>query len=276
MREEKSNIDVVVLASGINHVSLFSGYVPGYKALIPYHERASIHYVLDALCATAAIGHICIEGPCALLAPELEKRVADRMQITLVEGGTTFVDSLVIGLQHFADSPLVLFVTADLPLITPEAVQCFLAACAAAPPDRPPGLYLSAVPRVAYTGAYAHFTKPFNRYKDVSLCHGNLFLADPTLLQRPALKERINRFYAGRKNAIQTTLALGWKVALVYMIGVELLHLLTLQKFADFVSRELGFGVTPILVPYPEMTIDVDEPDDYVFVRDRIEERMRT
>ena len=269
MAQINETIDVVVLASGLNQISLYEGYVPGYKALIPYHGRASVQYVLDALRRVPSVGRICIEGPCVLL----EKELADRLvkdQLTLVEGGATFLDSLVIGLKHFASSPSVLFVTSDLPLVTPEAIQDFLSGCAAA---QEPSLAIAVVPKTAYTGPYVHFTKPFNRYRDISLCHGNLFVARPALLEHPTLKERINRFYAGRKNAVATTLALGWQLAVVYLIGVELLHALTLKQMARFASKQLGFEIAPVIVEHPGISIDVDEADDYTFVRDRIEER---
>jgi molybdopterin-guanine dinucleotide biosynthesis protein A len=270
-----SIIDVVVLASGLNQIPLYEGYVPGYKALIPYHGRASIQYILDALTAVPRVGRICIEGPQAQLQPELAERLSADSRITLVEGGESFLDSLVIGLRHFQDAPAVLFIAADIPLVTPEAIQSFLTAWESTPTTYPQNLFLSAVPKSAYTGPYEHFTKPFNHYRDITLCHGNFFIAEPALLEQPGLKERIDRFYAGRKNSLTTTLALGWKIALAYLIEVEGLHLLTLEQFAHFVSKELGFGVTPLLVGYPEITIDVDEHDDYDFVKERIEERWR-
>ncbi len=265
-------IDVVVLASGINQISLFEGYVPGYKALIPYHGRTSIQYVLDALQGVPAVRSICIEGPSQLLKQELAGRPQPHSilekPLTIIEGGATFLDSLVVGLEHFRDSPAVLFITADLPLVTPLAITDFLCAYAQASSD----LAIAVVPRKSYSGAYTHFTKPFNRYRDVSICHGNLFIVNPKLLRKPKLREKINRFYAGRKNAIATTLALGWRLAFVYMFGVEIFHRLTLSQMAKFASKQLGFEITPLLVEHPGISIDVDEPDDYAFVRDRIEE----
>ena len=139
-----SGIDTVVLASGINKVPLYEGYEAGYKALLPVCGRASIHYSLDALDGVPEVGRICVEGPTALLEPELAAR-ADRSRIEPIAGGETFLDSLVIGLKHFPDSKQVLFVTADLPLISPEAIGDFLEGCAAHPAERP-CLYVSAVP----------------------------------------------------------------------------------------------------------------------------------
>jgi CTP:molybdopterin cytidylyltransferase MocA len=271
---EDASVDVVVLASGINRIPLAEGVASRHKALIPFAGRPSLHYVLEALLAVPAIRSVCIEGP-SLLDDALEDFRSDR-RVVRIDGGETFLESLVLGLTHFSAARRVLFITADLPLVTSAAICAFLTGCDDdADGLSGPRLYVSAVPKASYTGAYTHFTKPFNRYRDVSVCHGNLFLTDPRILQHENLRKRIDRFYAGRKNAVATTLALGWKLALVYMLGVEVLHALTLGQMARFASHQLGIPIVPVLVPYPEISLDVDEPDDYDFVRDRIEAPCR-
>jgi CTP:molybdopterin cytidylyltransferase MocA len=276
MKTSGSNgpINVVVLASGVNTIPLYEGYVPGYKALVPYDGRTSVQYVLDALSAVDRIGEICIEGPRALLEKELSDRRAKDDRITLVEGGDTFLDSLVIGLQHFRTSRVVLFVTADLPLITPGAVQDFLSACANATTEYAQNVYIAAAPKSSYTGGYRNFTKPFNWYRDIRVCHGNLFLLNPDLLGNKDLRKRVSRLYATRKS-VWSRFAPGWQVALTYLIGVDLLHIVTLHQMAAIASRHLGVGIIPVLIDHPEITIDVDDQDDYRFVQDRIEERAK-
>lgn len=259
-------IDVVILASGVNHISLYEGYEPGYKALIPFHGKASIRYVLEALDTVASIGRVCVEGPVEALRAELADRLADR-RIELVPGGESFLDSVVIGLEHFRSSRRVLFVTADLPLLTPDAVTEFLAGAAAADPQGAGKLFVSVVPKDAFTGSFARPTKPFNGYRGMPVCHGNLFAADPRLLDMPNVRRKIDAMYAGRKSAVTTTLALGLDIALVYMLGVEILHLIRLEPMARYVSRRFGFGIVPVVVRRPEITEDVDEAEDYDFVR---------
>lgn len=267
-------VDVVVLASGVNQISLYDGYEPGAKALIPFHGRASIRYVLDAVTATPGIGRICVEGPRDALAAELAPELAAG-RVEVADGGESFLASVVLGLEHFRTSRRVLFVTGDLPLLTSDAVTEFLAGIAAADPRGEGRLWVSAVPKDAFTGPYARPTKSFNGYRGMPVCHGNLFAADPRLLEIPGVRDKIDAMYAGRKSAVTTTLALGLDIALVYMFGVEILHLIRLEPMARYVSRRFGFGIVPVVVRRPEITEDVDEAPDYAFVNERLAERLR-
>jgi molybdopterin-guanine dinucleotide biosynthesis protein A len=266
-------IDVVVLAGGINTIPLYDGYVPGPKALIPYEDKPSIEYVLDALCALPQIGRIVIQGPKALLEKALPERVTEN-RFTFLEGGATFLESLIVGLTHFRAVPSVLFVTADIPLLTPDAVKEFLRGCKPRTPTREQTVHVAAVPRKFFTGAYRRFTKPFNRFRDIHICHGNLFLADTSLLDNHDLRDKVTRMYDGRKS-ILSRLAFGWQIALTYLIGVDLLHVLTLRYMAKVASHYLGVQILPVLISDPAVAMDVDEADDYRFVRDRIREQAR-
>lgn len=264
-------MDVVVLASGVNRIPLFPGDRPGTKALVDFHGKSSLRYVLDALERVEGLGRICVEGPAPSIDDELVGWTGKRA-IERIEGGETFLESLVRGLEHYRDSNRVLFVTADLPLLAPEAVRDFLDGIEREDPRHAGMLHVSAVPKDAFTGAFARPTKPFNGYRGMPVCHGNLFAVDPRLLARPDVRSRIDRMYAGRKSALATTWALGLDIAIVYMLGVEVFHLIALKPMARYLSRRYGFGVVPVLVRHPGITEDIDEPDDYVFVRDRLAE----
>jgi hypothetical protein len=110
-------------------------------------------------------------------------------------------------------------------------------------------------------------------FRDVTVCHGNLLLVNPSLPHSEAAMSRINAMYAARKNAVKCALAIGWGLGLAYVVGVHFLHLLSLEAMAGKASRRFGFGIVPVLMPYPEVCLDVDEAADYELVRERIEER---
>jgi molybdopterin-guanine dinucleotide biosynthesis protein A len=265
-----NRVKALVLAGGINRIPLFEGYTPGYKALVPFHGRPAILYTLDALRAVPQVARVCIAGAEAELRPALEGTVHAGDACDFAPGGETLRDSIFSGLRHFAGSGRVLVLTADLPLITPGSVADFLTACGRIKVGDASALLLSVVPRHCYTGAYRHFTKPFNRFRDVEVCHGNLWLADPRLLENTRAVARINRVYNARKNPLAEALAVGPRVGLAFIIGVRLLHALTLEQMTHLAGEQFGVEGAAVIVEHPEITIDVDEPDDYRFVMEQL------
>ena len=270
MQTTTNNVDAIVLAGGVNNIPLYDGYTPGYKALLSLHNKTAIQYTLEALRATPQVRRICIVGPEADLRPALSND-ANSDNYQFAPGGETLMDSIMNGLQHFADSPTVLVTTADLPLITPDSITDFLAKCAKVKTHYKANIFISVVPERCYTGVYEEFTKPFNRFKDIAICHGNIALVDPLLLQNTATTGRMNQIYSARKSPITSALAIGWKVGLSYVLGVHLLHALTLARMARIASRRFGLGIIPVIVEHPEVTIDIDEAADYTFVKAQLE-----
>jgi hypothetical protein len=126
------------------------------------------------------------------------------------------------------------------------------------------------VPRRCYTGPYQRFTKPFNRFRDIEVCHGNLWLADLRLLENTQATACINGIYNARKSPIASALAVGPRVGLAFVLGVHLLHALTLAQMTRIAARRFGMGAQPVIVEHPEITMDVDEPDDYQFVVEQL------
>jgi molybdopterin-guanine dinucleotide biosynthesis protein A len=262
-------LNAVVLAGGINRIPLFEGYRPGYKALVPYHGRPSILYVLDALKAVPQVGRVCIAGPEAELRPALEGTVHGGDACAFVAGGETLKESIFSGLRHFAGSPRVLVLTADLPLITPQAIAEFLTACARIETTEN-ALFLSMAPRSCFTGPYERCDKTFNRFRDVEICHGNLWLADPRIIENRRTARCINTVYSARKSPVASALAVGLRVGLAFVLGVHLLHALTLEQMTRIASRRFGVEGVPVIVEHPGIAIDVDEPADYQLVLEQL------
>jgi hypothetical protein len=146
----------------------------------------------------------------------------------------------------------------------------FLTACDRIKTSDAASLLLSVVPRRCYTGPYERFTKPFNRYRDIEVCHGNLGMADPRLLENTRALSRINDIYNARKNPVATAMAVGPRVGLAYVLGVHLLHVLTLEQMTHIAARHFGLAGKAVIVEHPEITIDVDEAADYRFVVEQL------
>ena len=107
-------------------------------------------------------------------------------------------------------------------------------------------------------------------FRDIEVCHGNLWLADVRLLQNSRATGRIDRIYRARKNPVATALAVGLPVGLAYVLGVHLLHALTLEQMTRIAARHFGLAGEAVIVEHPEITIDVDEAEDYRFVVEQL------
>jgi molybdopterin-guanine dinucleotide biosynthesis protein A len=266
VRVTTDSLDAIVLAGGINRIPLFPGYQPGYKALLALNGKASICYVLDALEAVSAVRRVAIVGS----EPDLRPVTGDRCDY--IPGGETLLESIVHGLTWAGDAPYALFTTADLPLVTPEAISDFLAGCARCEAPDEENAFLALCPASAYTGLYARTSKTFNHFRDQKVCHGNLALVDPRVLRNELAIQRLDALYNARKNAVRCAMAIGWRIGLSYALGVHLLHALTLTQMAQVASRHFGVALQPVLVAHPGITVDIDEPADYAFVLERLRE----
>lgn len=268
MRVSTGSVAAVVLAGGMNQTPLFEGNTPGYTALLPLGGRQAIHYTLDALRATPAVNRCAIVGPVDELRAALGSDHPDGCD--LLPGGATLMEDIFQGLKHFSDAQMVLIITADLPLITSEAISDFLAACGRKEATDPENMFLSVVPAHSYHGPYADYPQTFNRFKDISICYGNLFLVDPTLLANHQAIRRMNALYNARKNPLSTAIAFGLHLGLTYVLGVHMWHLLTLEHMARIASQRFGLGLIPVILDHPEAAINLDEPADYAFVTQQL------
>jgi GTP:adenosylcobinamide-phosphate guanylyltransferase len=252
----------MIMAGGINTIRLYEGYRPGYKALVEVGGRPAVCYPLDALRGSRYVREICIVGSREHLAD-----VATGPAV-FVAPGETLLESIIAGLRRLRHQALVLATTADLPLVSAEIVDRFIAACATTPVTWDVNVLVSVVPREAFAGSYGRVQKIMARFRDGTYCHGNAMLVQPALIDETAAMARINAVYAGRKSVWRSALAFGPWVGLAYFLGVHLLHGLTMAQMAAIASRRFRLGVVPVPVPQPELALDMDEPEDYRLVTD--------
>lgn len=259
MEYENPDISAVILAGGKNKIPLYEGYEPGYKALLEFGGRCSVKYVIDALNQSRHARDIVVVGP-----EELEQKVEGDFEF--VESGDDLLDNVRRGVEAATastDDSYVLVTTADVPLITAESIDHFLEAghesnaevCSAFVHER------------HYDGEYSRIKRRFFDFRDGPYAGGNLFLFDPSLLAQKEIMERIEGIYGDRKKPLKMAMRAGMGIVLLYLVGVELLPLVTLDGFARRVSSNFGVRYTPIKSPHPEVELDVDYPKDYEFVK---------
>lgn len=243
--------DAIILAGGENskHLSKFSSQ--SYEAMIEIAGKPMVTFVADALAAAPQVERIFIIGPVKQLVNcDFPKNVI------LVEGGSTIIETIQLGMKALGHERKVLVVTADIPLLTPVAIDDFLRQCAEVEVD----LYYPIVSKDINNQYYPGNKRTYVRFKDGTYTGGNIFLVNPAIVPQCLLaaKELIDN----RKNPFKLCCLLGWGFVLGFFIGT-----LSLDKVKERVAQLLGITGTVIQSPYPELGIDVDKPSDLELVR---------
>jgi len=262
-------VDAVVLAGGLNCGPLQQYSTARTEALIPIGGRPMVEYVVNALKHVPAVRRIVIAGPCKDLAPVFKGDAA----VQVAEGGDTAIATLLRGVEALEKLPLpaaevsrwVLIATADIPMITPEAIEDFLRLCQ----KREGEVYYPVVKREVSEKKYPGVKRTYVRLREGSFTGGNLLLVDKNVIERCIpLAEKI---VARRKNPLALCRLLGLKFVFKF-----LLHRLSLGEAEAKMSALLRVKGVAVVSQYAEVGVDVDKPSDLQLARRWLEAGCRS
>jgi len=240
-------IDGIVLAGGSPGKGESLG-VPT-EALLPVGGRPMVTWVLKALRESGFIERLVLVGP-----PELSG-LAREEGVAWVLAGASAVESALNGYRALEGSQWILLSTADLPLLTPEAIRDFLERCFKVEAD----LYYPIITRQSIEEKFKGARRTYVRLKEGTFTGGNLALMRADALTPCALKgEKLVKL---RKSPLGLARQIGLLFILKFILGR-----LTLAEAERSFSRLLGVKGTAIITPYPEIGMDVDKPEDWELV----------
>ncbi|MDI3279924.1 MAG: nucleotidyltransferase family protein [Bacillota bacterium] len=244
-------VDAVILAGADNAGPLRECAQEPYEALISINGRPMVEYVVEAVRQAHSVGRIAVVGPRA----ELEQALHGRVDL-VVERGRSLVENILLGIEALAPQGKVLLVTSDLPLLTPEAIDDFVAQCARRRAD----VYYAIVARESNEAKYPGVRRTYVRLKEGVFTGGNLVLLEPwVILQHRRL---IEQAVAARKEPWQLGRLLGVRVIVKFV-----LNRLSIAEVEKRVQKKLGFVGAGVISRYPEVGIDVDKPSDLELAR---------
>ncbi|HHU31653.1 MAG: nucleotidyltransferase family protein [Zhaonellaceae bacterium] len=244
--------DAVVLAGSPNRGRLRECSSVENEALIPIGNRVMLDYVVAALLKAKSVGRLVIVGPKI----ELQKLYGGNSRIMLAESGSTVIDSLKAGIQVLKPQSHILVTTGDIPLLSQEAVDNFIAKCT----DREVDVYYPIVPREINERQYPQVKRTYVNLKEGTFTGGNIFLVNPFKVDSCA--EKGNQLVNLRKSP----LALSRQIGLLFILKF-LLKRLSLSEVELQFSKLLSIKGKAIVLDYPEIGIDVDKPSDLELVR---------
>ncbi|HLW58370.1 MAG TPA: nucleotidyltransferase family protein [bacterium] len=243
--------NAVVLAGGRPDPGVAGG-VPN-KAFAPLLGRSMVEFVLDALRGAAAVRRIALVGPMPL-----PPSVAAAVDVPVPERGA-LIENLAAGLAALPDNEPVLAVGADIPLLTPAAVDAFAAEAAALDAEIVYGI----VRREEVARAFPTVRKTFVRLRDGTFTGGSLILMSPTAFARA--RGAVERAIRARKRP--------WELAGLFGLGTlaglaaGTLRIAALERRGTTLT---GVRVRALVCPTPEIAVDVDTAEMLALVRERL------
>lgn len=239
-------MDVIILAGADNHGPLAACTDTPYEATIMIQGRPMVDYVVDAVIQSKAAGRVVVVGPEHVLAPILSSKV-----YRVAQCGHSIVENLLIGLEILQPRGKILIVTSDIPLITTEAIDDFVARCEGGGAD----VYYPICPKEGNEAKYPGVMRTYVKLREGIFTGGNLTVLDPGVVAKH--HRTIERAVAMRKKPGQMARLLGFRLLVKY-----LLHTLSIHEVEERVHKMFGFRGVAVICPYPEVGIDVDKPSD--------------
>ena len=240
------SIAAVVLAGGPKDA--LARRQPGApnKAFVEIGGIALVGRVLGALRASPSVGRIVAVAPLAA-ADHPGLAAADELR----PDGVRITESLRSGLAGFPPGDDVLVVASDLPVLTPPAVEDFIARARALDAD----VVYGCIERSTHLARFPEIPHTWARMRDGTYCGGGLIAIKPRAL--PLLERFIERLGAARKHPFRLASLFGWDVLASYAIGR-----LTIADAERRAGAILGAPVRALVSPFAETGVNVDRVSD--------------
>ena len=215
------------------------------KALIKIHDKEMIMYIIDALKDLDFIDTITVVGPKKQLST-----IKDEVNI-IVDAGSSLIQNIFKGVQVFSDEEMILVLTSDIPMITPEAIRDFVEKAIPLEAD----FCYPIIRREENDKKYPGVKRTYVKIKDGTFTGGNVVLVNAGVVK--SRLDQAETFMAYRKKP--------WKLAWVLGIGFVfkfILGTLTIDELEKRVSDLFGIKARAVISTYPEIGTDVDKDSD--------------
>lgn len=234
--------DVIILAGG-NARGLDESV--SCKGLVQICGKPMVEYVVDALRSCPPIRDIVVVLPDA--GQDGWQSKVDRV---VIHYGSV-VDNFIAGVQTIPEDNRVLVLSADIPLITPEAIADYLDKCRPFDAD----LYYPISTKASVESKFPGVRRTYMTLREGTFTGGNIMLLNPaTILDNRPLMESV---FEARKSPLKLVRILGFGFILKF-----LLRMLTIDGLERKVSDIVGGQGKAVIVEYAEIGFDVDKPDD--------------
>lgn len=248
-------MDALVLAGG-SAKGLEAAGEAASKALVEINGKPMLAYILDALKGSDNINRITVTVPSSVRNISCLDQV-DRV----VNTDGDLAENFYAGLKGVdANDPnsksKILFVTADIPLLTSQAVDDFIMRCQ----EIDAGIYYPIISKALIDDKYPQVERTYMTIREGKFTGGNLFLFDRRVASRN--KELLREVSSARKSVLKLVRILGPSFIIKFIF-----HWLTIRELENKISELVGARGVAVPTQYVEVSIDVDKMSDLEMVR---------
>ena len=232
----------VVLGGGEGDALAGSAGVPA-KAMVPFRGLPLGSYVLEALAQSDSVERIVYVGPTdtSLEVCDFESTAAGNRVAASLQSG------IRVAMQGSLPATRILVATADLPWLTPEAVDDFV--------QHAPDAHLTfpVVARDVAESAFPDQRRTYVKLRDGVFTGGNLVLVKTAAVER--LLPFIDRLYLARKNPLRLAGVIGLGI-----LGKLLAGRLSIADVERRASELLGGPARVYISKHAGLAADIDKP----------------
>jgi molybdopterin-guanine dinucleotide biosynthesis protein A len=278
------------------------------KAFLEIAGKALVRHVAETLLAAESVARVFVVGPLERLEAVLGG-ISSRISLVPQRGKmlANAWEAIHAAESQWRDEgrgddlqrPL-LFLSCDLPLVSPEAVDDFVSRCAEIDANSPRGN--SMLCGVAEEASLKHYypeegkpgiNRPYVNFAECRVRLANIYVGRPRTMSNQAFLQR--GFEHRKAEKVKNVIALtwdflsqsgGWQAAWLSLrmqitlmadrAGSRFYPRLragnSLRKTEDVCSRVLGGAIRIVITPYGGLSLDADNEEDFRVISDRFEE----
>lgn len=242
---EESKVLAIVLAGGQASPEIQQRFGVAHRALLRVEGVCLLDRVVRALRDSGAISAIVIVGN----VPPVEG-------CQMLPDGGDFVENVLRPVEELPAEQFVLYATADVPFLSPQAVQDFIQRSRLSGAE----MCYPIIPMERCRQEYPHLPRTALRLREGTFTGGNLLWIKAGTLRRQA--ELLRRAFSARKSV--------WAMASI--LGAPIIARVVLAKFLSpswlsiahvrrRVEQLMQASAREIITDYAEIGVDIDKPE---------------
>lgn len=243
-------VNAIVLAgdTGYSEGSLVKNV--NNKAFIKLGQKYMVQYIIGSLRHAKCVGKIVVVGP----ERRLKDAVGDCVDAVLQSEGS-IMSNMKKGIAFLSDENCVIICTSDIPLVSSDAIDDFIAQCC----DKNIDVGYPIIEKSLNDAKYPEVKRTYVKMKEGIYTGGNIVYINPLIIEN--CYNAAEYLVKNRKNALKMARILG--ITILVRLALGILKIKTAEKR---VNKLFGINAKAIFTTYPEIGNDVDKIDDVNFV----------